>query len=298
MILHGNLMAAARALLAIPRPATPGLMAHLPETGGLLTLALGDPLGGGAVLDLAPPLAVLHLHGDRRTDLTPGLTADLLQGAGNAARAWQTRVDLSAPGLHRIHAEAPAGRDPEGRGLVQHAAACFVLRGAAPAAPDPLGLAVEILPDLLAPEFLPGMRFSARVLAQGRPLRATTVHLERIGAEPVGGQVRAVPGLGAPLWIVAETDREGRFRVSLPAPGLWAITATGPIGWSGLRPVRHVTTLWQRFGTRAGGAGNDAEPLATAWKTAAAPTPPCDAAVPGEAPPALAPEPRSRESTA
>ncbi|SDF73146.1 DUF4198 domain-containing protein [Rhodobacter capsulatus] len=287
MFLHGNLMAAARALLAIPRPATPGLMAHLPETGGLLTLALGDPLGGGVVLDLPPPSAALHLHGDRRTDLTSGLTADLLQGAGNAARAWRTRVDLSAPGLHRIHAEAPVGRDPEGRGLVQHAAACFVLRGAAPAAPEPLGLAVEILPDLLLPGFLPGMGFSARVLAQGRALTATTVLLERVGAEPVGGQVKALPGHGAPLWIVAETDREGRFRVSLPAPGLWAVTATGPIGWSGLRPVRHVTTLWQRFGGQTSGAGKDVEALATTWEIAAAPDPACATAAP-----------RPRESTA
>ncbi|ETD86755.1 DUF4198 domain-containing protein [Rhodobacter capsulatus] len=298
MFLHGNLMAAARALLSIPRPATPGLMAHLPETGGVLTLALGDPLGGGAVLDLAAPLAAFHQHGARRTDLTSGLTADLLQGAGNAARAWRTRVDLSAPGLHRIHAEAPVGCDPEGRGLVQHAAACFVLRGAATATPEPLGLAVEILPDLLSPGFLPGMRFSARVLAQGHPLTATTVHLERVGAEPVGTQVQALPGHGAPLWIVAETDREGRFRVSLPAPGLWAITATGPIGWSGLRPVRHVTTLWQRFGSPGQGTGKESEALAMAWETAAVPPPSREAAVPGEVAPVPAPEPRPRESTA
>jgi len=251
MILHGNLMAAARALLTLPRPATPGLMAHLPETGDLLTLALGDPLGGGAVLDLAPPVEAVHLHGGRRTDLTPALQAVLLHGAGNAARAWQTRVDLSAPGLHRIVAEAPAGRDPEGRGLVQHAAQGFLLRGPAPAAPEALGLRLEILPDALLPDFQPGRLFSARVLARGRPLAGTAVHLERVGAEPVTGQVRAVPGAPAPLWQIAETDREGRFRVSLPAPGLWAITATGPFGWSGLRPVRHVTTAWLRFGAEA-----------------------------------------------
>lgn len=287
MFLHGNLMAAARALLAIPRPATPGLMAHLPEAGGVLTLALGDPLGGGVVLDLPPPGAVVHLHGARRTDLTPGLTADLLQGAGNAARAWRTRVDLSAPGLHRIHAEAPVRRDPEGRGLVQHTAGCFVLRGAGTASPEPLGLAVEILPDLLSPGFLPGMRFSARVLAQGRALTATTVLLERVGAEPVGSQVQALPGHGAPLWIVAETDREGRFQVALPAPGLWAITATGPIGWSGLRPLRHVITLWQRFGGPSSGPEQDAEAFAMAWETAVTPTPSGATAVP-----------RPRESTA
>lgn len=251
MILHGNLMAAARALLTLPRPATPGLMAHLPETGDLLTLALGDPLGGGAVLDLAPPSAVIHLHGDRRTDLTPTLRAALLHGAGNAARAWQTRVDLSAPGLHRIVVEAPAGRDLEGRGLVQHSAQSFVLQGTEAATPEALGLTLEILPDALRPEFLPGLRFSARVLARGRPLGQAAVHLERVGAEPVAGQVRALPGTPAPLWQIAETDREGRFQVSLPAPGLWAITATGPFGWSGLRPVRHVTTAWLRFGTKA-----------------------------------------------
>lgn len=252
MILHGNLMAAARALLSIPRPATPGLMAHLPETGNLLTLALGDPLGGGVVLDLPPPRAVVHLHGIRRTDLTLGLTADLLQGAGNAARAWQGCVDLSSPGLHRIVAEAPAGRDPDGRGLMQHTAQTFVLRSTEAATPEPLGLAVEILPDALVPEFQPGMRFSARVLAQGRPLAATSVHLERVAAEPFGGRVQALPGITAPLWMIAETDRAGRFQLSLPAPGLWAITATGPFGWSGLRPVRHVTTAWLRFGTATG----------------------------------------------
>ena len=251
MFLHGNLMAAARALLLVPRPATPGLMLHLPETGEQLTLALGDPLGGGPVLDLAPPSAVVHLHGGRRTDLTPALRAELLHGAGNAARAWQTRVDLSAPGLHRIVAEAPAGRDLEGRGLVQHSAQGFVLRGPTSAKPEALGLSLEILPDAFLPEFLPGMRFSARVLARGRPLAGTAVHLERVGAEPVACQVRALPGNPAPLWLIAETDREGRFRVSLPAPGLWAITATGPFGWSGLSPVRHVSTLWLRFGAEA-----------------------------------------------
>ncbi|WP_444430151.1 DUF4198 domain-containing protein [Rhodobacter capsulatus] len=168
---------------------------------------------------------------------------------------------------------------------MQHAAACFVLRGAATATPEPLGLAVEILPDLLSPGFLPGMRFSARVLAQGHPLTATTVHLERVGAEPVGTQVQALPDHGAPLWIVAETDREGRFRVSLPAPGLWAITATGPIGWSGLRPVRHVTTLWQRFGSPGQGTGKESEALAMAWETAAVrpltAKPPCRGGRPG-----------------
>lgn len=256
MILHGNMMAAARALLLVPRPTTTGLMIHCPEGPGPvpLTLVLGDPLGGGAVLDLATPCAVFHLHGASRTELGPQLLPALLHGAGNAARGWQGRVDLAAPGLHTIVAVSQPGPEAEGRCRVQHFAKLVVPQGSAPPeAPAVLGLAAEIVPDLLPAGLLPGAAFSARVLAFGRPVAGLTVQLERMAAEPVGGAVMPLPGAAQPVWILAETDPAGRFRVSLPAPGLWRITAVGVGrgGWPGWRRLRHDAALWLRIGSGA-----------------------------------------------
>lgn len=256
MILHGNLMAAARALLLAPRPATTGLMIHVPEGSGPqpLTLGLGDPLGGGAVFDLAPPVELFHLHGATRIDLRPGLEPALVHGAGNAARGWQGRVDLSAPGLHTLVAVSAPVLDTDARCLVQHGAKALTLAGNGPSgAATVLGLAAEIVPDPLPPALLPGACLSARVLARGRPVEGVTVQLERVAADLHAGRVMPRPAADGPVWILAETDPAGRFRVSLPMPGLWRLTASGVgrDGWSGWRRVRHDATLWLRIGAGA-----------------------------------------------
>ncbi|SIS85867.1 DUF4198 domain-containing protein [Phaeovulum vinaykumarii] len=269
MILHGNLMAAARALMLAPRPAsTAGLLLHCPTPaappaatpaatpgGRRITLIAGDPLGEGAVQDLARPEAVLHRHAGTTRDLRLAFAPVLFHGAFNAGAAWQGTADLSAPGRHHLAVCTVPRRDRSARLQVQQIALAILGHDAArPLAP--LGLAAEIVPDRDPDTILPGMLFSGRVLAAGRPVAGITVCLERMTRElgATGDHlVAATDGTGsrgAPGWAFAETDAQGRFRTTLPAAGLWALCAPGAgaarrRGWQRLR---QDAILWMRVG--------------------------------------------------
>ena len=75
----------------------------------------------------------------------------------------------------------------------------------------PLGLALEIVPEVDPLSLRPGDELEVRLLWQGRPLEGARLKAFRDGA--------------ASAYTVTRTDARGRARIALDRPGLWLLTA-------------------------------------------------------------------------
>lgn len=154
----------------------------------------------------------------RATDVSADLTRTLFRGYANGV-AWQYTFDPPMDDL-LVALDSEATVDSRQKTLYREYVKLWLHRGRQANWHQRTGQPLEIVPLTRPYGLQPGMTFTGRLMHEDQPVPDTEVYFEKLNDSPPD------PVPPEPLvTFVVRTDAEGRFALTLNAPGWWIIGA-------------------------------------------------------------------------
>lgn len=196
-----------------------------------LRLVFWHPFENGFVMDMARPLAFYAVNKGQKIDLMDRLEPITFTGTENAAAAFAASLPVTRAGDYVLVVEpAPYLEESEDLFIQQFTKVYLNHAGLPTDWTEAQNLPTEIVPLNKPYNIVAGSTFTARVLADGKPVANAEVEVAYMAAEPdhvtntpsqPGGS--SMPG-GS---IVAMTDDRGIFTFGIPRAGWWGFAALG-----------------------------------------------------------------------
>ena len=188
------------------------------QTGPIsLDMLFTHPMEQGPVMAMGRPRQFGVLHGGKKTDLLPTLTAKKVKGKA----AYTAAYEVKEPGDHVFYLEPAAYWEPAEGKMIVHYTKVVVNAMAEEEGWDAMvGLPVEIEPLVRPYGLWTGNQFRGIVKVNGKPYPFAEIEVEYWNE---GGKVR----IPADPYVtqVIKADAQGTFSYTMPRAGWWAFAA-------------------------------------------------------------------------